>query len=142
MAQDLHIRFGLPAALCFVFKGVETRIQRLMSACQSGATIVVQLLSSASKAPTAYFLLIKSQNNNYNLCSVFICRAEILITLRTKGFSIFRVLQFSNSMLEFIGSWHLLQHNYNLGQLSSHNGSSYIVYCQRGFFRVSLNHQY
>ena len=65
---------------------IKTRI------CQSGATIVVQILSSASMAPTAYFPLIKSQNNNYNLCSVFICRAEILTTLRTKGFSIFRVL--------------------------------------------------
>ena len=40
--------------------------------CQSGATIVVQILSSASasKAPTAYFPLIKTLNNNYNLCSV------------------------------------------------------------------------
>ena len=36
--------------------------------CQSGATIVVQILSSASKAPTAYFPLIKTLNNNYNLC--------------------------------------------------------------------------
>ena len=34
--------------------------------CQSGATIVVQLLSSASKAPTAYFPLIKTLNNSYN----------------------------------------------------------------------------
>ena len=40
--------------------------------CQSGATIVVQILSSASasKAPTAYFPLIKTLNNNYNLCTV------------------------------------------------------------------------
>ena len=34
--------------------------------CKSGATIVVQLLSSASQAPTSYFPLIKTLNNNYN----------------------------------------------------------------------------
>ena len=48
---------------CFgIFNEIKSRI------CQSGATIVVQILSSASKAPTAHFPLITTLNNNYNLC--------------------------------------------------------------------------
>ena len=56
------------------------------------------------RARSALSLRVKTKNNNHNLCSVFICCAEKVIALRTKG-----LILYLDSMLEFIGSWHLLQ---------------------------------
>ena len=98
--------------------------------CQSGATIVVQILSSASasKAPTAYFPLIKTLNNNYNLCSVSLSAVP-------KNWSHWEKKESFSVFLEFLVSHFEQLNGLSLQYLSCLIGALKELWLQDDFFK-------